>query len=195
MSELIEFETERLSLRQWRDADKAAFAAINADAIVMQYFPARLDRAQSDALLGEMQNHIGYNGWGVWAVEEKGTGTLLGGIGIQIPAPHMPVFPCVEIAWRMAANHWGKGFATEAAHGALRVGFDQLGLPEIVAFTSTINLRSRAVMQRLGMRDTGQTFEHPNIPEGHPLRKHCLYFLSRKQWQAAKSVESTPLNK
>lgn len=185
MSELIEFETERLRLRQWRDADKTPFAAINADARVMQYFPARLDRAQSDALLGELRHHIDHNGWGIWAVEEKATGTLVGGVGIQIPAPDLPVFPCVEIAWRLAVGHWGKGFATEAAQGALRVGFDQLGLPEIVAFTPMTNLRSREVMVRLGMRDTGQSFEHPNVPEGNLLRKHCLYFLSRKQWQAA----------
>jgi RimJ/RimL family protein N-acetyltransferase len=185
MSELIEFETERLRLRQWRDADKAPFAAINADARVMQYFPARLDRKQSDKLLGELQNHIDYNGWGVWAVEEKATGTLLGGVGIQIPAPDLPVFPCVEIAWRLAAAQWGKGFATEAARGALRVGFEQLGLPEIVAFTPMTNLRSREVMIRLGMRDTSQSFDHPAVPEGNPLRKHCLYFMSRKQWLAA----------
>ncbi|MEQ1581761.1 MAG: GNAT family N-acetyltransferase [Steroidobacteraceae bacterium] len=185
MSELIEFETERLSLRQWRDADKAPLAAINADPRVMQFFPARLEHAQSDALFGELQNHIDYNGFGIWAVEEKATGTLIGAIGIQIPAPDLPVFPCVEIAWRLAANQWGKGFATEAARGALHVGFDQLGLPEIVSFTPMTNLRSRELMKRLGMRDTGQTFEHPNVPEGHSLRKHCLYFLSRKQWQAA----------
>jgi RimJ/RimL family protein N-acetyltransferase len=185
MSELIEFETERLALRQWRDADRAPFAAMNADPRVMQYFPARLDRTQSDALFDDLQNHLDYNGFGVWAVDEKATGALVGAVGLQIPAPDLPVFPCVEIAWRLAAEHWGEGFATEAARGALRVGFDQLGLPEIVAFTSIGHLRSREVMKRLGMRDTGETFEHPKVPEGHPLRKHCLYFLSRKQWQAA----------
>jgi RimJ/RimL family protein N-acetyltransferase len=185
MSELIEFETERLLLRQWRDADKAPFAAINADPRLMQYFPARLDRAQSDAQWGELQNHIDYNGFGIWAVEEKATRTLIGGVGLQIPSPDLPVFPCVEIAWRLGTDHWGKGFATEAARGALRVGFDELGLPEIVSFTSTGNLRSRELMKRLGMRDTGETFDHPKVPEGHPVRKHCLYFLSRKQWRAA----------
>ncbi len=185
MSELIEFETGRLALRQWRDADRTPFAAMNADPRVMRYFPARLDRAQSDALLDDLKNHIDYNGFGIWAVDEKATGALIGAVGLQIPAPDLPVFPCVEIAWRLAAEHWGQGFATEAARGALRVGFDQLGLPEIVAFTSTGHLRSREVMKRLGMRDTGETFEHPRVPEGHPLRKHCLYFLSRKQWQAA----------
>jgi RimJ/RimL family protein N-acetyltransferase len=189
MPELIEFDTERLRLRQWRDLDQAPFAAINADAQVMQHFPARLDRTQSDALLGELQNHIDHNGWGFWAVEERATAALIGFVGIQIPAPDLPVFPCIEVGWRLAANHWGKGFATEAARGALRVGFDELGLPEIVCFTSIANLRSREVMKRLGMRDTGQTFEHPHVPEGHPLRKHCLYFLSRKQWQATNSPQ------
>ncbi len=185
MSVLIEFETERLVLRQWRDADRIPLAAINADPRVMEFFPARLDRARSDAQFDELQGHIDYNGWGFWAVEEKATTALIGFVGIQIPAPDLPVFPCIEVGWRLAANQWGKGFATEAAQGALRVGFDQLGLPEIVSFTSMANLRSREVMKRLGMRDTGQTFEHPHVPEGHPLRKHCLYFLSRKQWQAA----------
>lgn len=185
MSGVIEFETERLALRQWRDADKAPLAALNADPRVMQYFPARLDRAESDALFDELRNHIDYNGFGVWAVNEKATGTLVGAVGLQIPPPDLPVFPCVEIAWRLAAHHWGKGLATEAARGALRVGFEQLGLPEIVAFTSITNARSRELMKRLGMRDTGETFEHPRVPEGHALRKHCLYFLSRKQWLAA----------
>ena len=185
MSALIEFETERLALRQWRETDRAALAALNADPRVMQYFPAPLDRDASDALFDDLQNHLDYNGFGLWAVDEKATGTLVGAVGLQIPAPDLPVFPCVEIAWRLSAAHWGKGFATEAARGALRVGFEQLCLPEIVAFTSMGNVRSRELMKRLGMRDTGETFDHPRVPEGHPLRKHCLYFLSRKQWLAA----------
>ena len=185
MAELIEFETERLRARQWRDADCAPFAALNADPRVMQYFPARLDRAQSDALLLELSYHLVDNGFGIWAIEEKSTQALLGAVGLQIPSPDLPVFPCVEVAWRLGHDHWGKGFATEAARGALAVGFGQLGLPEIVAFTPVGNARSRRLMERLGMRDTGQSFEHPKVPEGSPLRKHCLYFLSGKTWKAA----------
>ena len=88
------------------------------------------------------------------------------------------------MGWRLAAKYWGKGYATEAARAALRVGFEQIALPEIVSFTSVGNIRSRAVMKRLGMRDTGETFEHPNVPAGSALREHCLYRLSREHWQA-----------
>jgi len=184
MAELIEFETERLRARQWRDADYAPFSALNADPRVMQYFPARLDRPQSDALLLELKMHIEDNGFGIWAIEDKSTHACIGAVGLQIPPPDLPVFPCVEIAWRLASAHWGQGLATEAARGALRAGFERLGLPEIVAFTSVANVRSRRLMERLGMRDTGETFDHPRIAEGHPLRRHCLYFLSQKQWRA-----------
>jgi RimJ/RimL family protein N-acetyltransferase len=185
VAEQIEFETERLLARHWRDGDEAPFASMNADPRVMQYFPARLDRPASDALLMELRMHLEDNGFGIWAIEEKSSRAFIGAVGLQIPAPDLPVFPCVEIAWRLASPHWGRGFATEAARGALRAGFEQLGLPEIVAFTSVANVRSRRLMERLGMRDTGETFDHPRLPEDHPLRRHCLYFLSREEWQAA----------
>ncbi|MEJ2444829.1 MAG: GNAT family protein, partial [Exilibacterium sp.] len=92
--------------------------------------------------------------------------------------------PCVEVGWRLAAKHWGNGYATEAARVALGVGFEQLALTDIVSFTTIGNVRSRAVMERLGMRDTGETFEHPNVPVGNALREHCLYRISLEQWQA-----------
>ncbi|MGB5557939.1 MAG: GNAT family N-acetyltransferase [Paracoccaceae bacterium] len=182
MAELIEFDTERLRLRQWCAADHEPFAVLNADPKVMELYPAPLDRAESDSMADRCQALIAERGWGFWAVETKSKNEFIGFVGLHTPAPELPLSPCVEVGWRLAAQHWGQGFATEAARGALRVGFERLELPEIVSFTSVINLRSRAVMERLGMREAENTFEHPNVPVGSVLRKHCLYRLSRGQW-------------
>ena len=179
MTDLIEFDTERLYLRQWYAADREPFAALNADPKVMEFYPAPLDRAASDAMANRCQSLIAERGWGCWAVETKKTQEFIGFVGLHIPAPELPCSPCVEVGWRLARQHWHKGYATEAARGALRVGFEILGLSEIVSFTSVHNLRSRAVMQRLGMREAAETFEHPNVPMGSVLRQHCLYRLSR----------------
>lgn len=184
MAELIEFDTERLRLRQWCAADREPFGALNADPKVMEFFPAPLDRAASDAMADRCQSLIAERGWGFWAIETKKTHEFIGFVGLHTPTPELPFSPCVEVGWRLAPQHWGKGFASEAARGALRVGFEFLGLLEIVSFTPVRNLRSRAVMERLGMRETADTFEHPNVPEGSALRKHCLYRLSREQWVA-----------
>jgi RimJ/RimL family protein N-acetyltransferase len=184
MLELIEFDTERLRLRQWCAADREPFAELNADPKVMEFYPALLNRAESDAMANRCEALIAERGWGFWAVETKSMHEFIGFVGLHTPAPELPFSPCVEVGWRLAVRHWGKGFATEAARGALRVGFERLGLSEIVSFTSTGNIRSRAVMERLGMHGTVETFEHPNIPVGSVLRKHCLYRLSRGQWVA-----------
>ena len=182
MAELIEFNTERLCLRQWCAADRAPFAALNADSKVMKFFPAPLDRTASDAMADRCQSLVAERGWGCWAAEIKETREFIGFVGLHTPAPEFPFSPCVEIGWRLAFHYWGKGFASEAARGALRIGFDLLGLPEVVSFTTVRNHRSRAVMERLGMRETADTFEHPHIPAGNALRQHCLYRLSREQW-------------
>lgn len=184
MKPLIEFDTERLRLRQWRSEDREPFAQINADPRVMEFYPTVLNRAQSDALAQRCQDLIAERGWGFWAAETKDKHTFIGLVGLHIPNFELPCSPCVEIGWRLAVQHWGKGFATEAARSALRVGFEELSLPHILSFTSLGNLRSRAVMERLGMRNTGTTFEHPNLPVGSALRRHCLYQLSRTQWAA-----------
>lgn len=182
MAKLIEFETERLRLRQWLAADREPFAALNADPKVMAFFPAPLERADSDAMADRCQSLIAERGWGFWAAETKETNQFIGFVGLHIPIPELPFSPCVEVGWRLAYPYWGKGFATEAAKGALQVGFELLKLPEIVSFTTLLNLRSRAVMERLEMRETAEMFEHPHVPVGNPLRKHCLYRLSREQW-------------
>lgn len=176
MAELIEVETERLRLRQWTLADREPFAALNADPRVMEYFPSTLSRAESDAMADRCQSLIEERGWGFWAVECKATGEFVGYVGLHIPSAELPFSPCVEIGWRLAFHHWGKGFASEAAKEALRVGFHLLGLKEIVSFAAVGNLRSRAVMKRLGMRESG-TFENPHPPEKIGLRTLCLYRL------------------
>jgi len=183
MSQIIEFETDRLRLRQWLPADREPFAALNADPNVMEFFPAILDRAASDAIADRCESLIAERGWGFWAAEEKESGQFIGFVGLHTPSPELPFSPCVEIGWRLATRYWNKGFATEAARGALRVGFELLRLKEIVSFTAVRNLRSRAVMEKLGMAEAPGTFEHPHLAEGHALRLHCLYRLSREQWQ------------
>ena len=175
----IEFDTERLRLRCWKDEDRAPFAALNADPRVMELFPSRLGREQSDAVVDRVQAHFAQRGWGFWAAELKASAQFIGFVGLNVPTVELPCSPCVEIGWRLAAAHWGRGYATEAARAALRVGFDRLGLDEIVSFTALANLRSQAVMERLGMQRDAQTFEHPAVAAGHALREHCLYRLRR----------------
>ena len=183
MADLNEIHTTRLLLRQWKPADRAPFAAMNADPRVMRHFPALLSRAESDAMADRCQALIKERGWGFWAVEAKATGTFIGFVGLHTPSAALPFSPCVEIGWRLAAAHWGQGLASEAARAALEVGFGSLDLPEIVSFTAIENRRSRAVMERLGMRES-EEFEHPGLPVGHPLRRHCLYRLERERFAA-----------
>ena len=177
-------ESDRLRLRQWQAADLPAFAEMGADPVVMEHFPARLDRERSDALALRFKAMIDDRGWGVWALERKAGGEFIGFVGLNIPSDELPFSPCVEIAWRLAQGYWHQGYASEAARVALRFGFVELDLEEIVAFTSLGNLRSQAVMVRLGMRRSPENFQHPALPEGHPLREHCLYRLARGEWRA-----------
>src|SRR5687767_6508609 len=128
MAELIEFETERLRLRQWQANDREAFAALNADPKVTEYFPFPIDRTASDAMVDRCQSLIAERGWGFWAAELKQTAQFIGFVGLHIPAAELPFSPCVEIGWRLAFQYWGKGYATEAALGSLRIGFERLNL-------------------------------------------------------------------
>jgi RimJ/RimL family protein N-acetyltransferase len=176
MSDGGELRTPRLCLRRWRATDAAPFAAMNADPRVMEHFPTVLSRAQSDALLARITAHLEEHGFGLWAVEIPGVAPLVGFVGLSRPQFQAHFTPCVEIGWRLAAEHWGRGYASEAAAVALGFGFERLGLPEIVSFTVPGNLRSRRVMERLGMtHDPTDDFDHPILPEGHPLRRHVLY--------------------
>jgi RimJ/RimL family protein N-acetyltransferase len=180
----IEVATERLRLRQWSPSDREPFAAINADAEVMRYFPSTLSPEASDRSIDAWQGELAERGWSNWAVELKATGEFIGFVGLSVPRRALPFMPCVEIGWRLARAHWRRGYATEAARAALRVGFEQLQLGEIVSFTSVLNLPSRAVMARIGMVDADEDFVHPGVPEGSPLRTHCLYRLSRARWSS-----------
>jgi RimJ/RimL family protein N-acetyltransferase len=177
---LAELATERLRLRQWREADRAPFAAMSADPVVMEFYPAPSTREESDAAIDRWRSQIEDQGWSNWAVEIAQSGEFIGFVGLTVPRRVLPFSPCVEIGWRVARPHWGKGYATEAARAALAFGFgfgfgEVGGLEEIVSFTALINRRSRAVMERIGMANANEDFEHPAVPEGHPLRPHCLY--------------------
>ncbi|VXC96074.1 putative enzyme [Enterobacterales bacterium 8AC] len=172
---IISFQTERLRLREWQDSDLPAFAALNADPAVMTYFPAILNRAESDALADRIRQLMQQQGWGFWAVEIKGGAPFIGFVGLAISGDDLPCSPCVEIGWRLAAEFWGQGYASEAAHGVLDLAFNTLNLAEVVSFTAEINQPSRRVMERIGMRFSGETFDHPRLAVGHPLRKHVLY--------------------
>ncbi len=173
-------ETNRLLLRAWRSEDLAPFAALNADPRVMEHFPAPLSRAESDALAERIQAHFDAHGFGVWAVEAPGVAAFAGFVGLAVPRFEAHFTPCVEIGWRLAAEHWGRGYATEGARAAMAFGFESLELDEIVSFTAPANVRSVRVMEKLGMtRDPEEDFDHPSLPEGHPLRRHVLY--RRKQ--------------
>jgi len=183
MTVLSDLQTKRLLLRQWKPADRAPFATMNADPRVMRHFPALLSRAESDAMADRCQALIEERGWGFWAVELKASGAFIGFVGLHTPSATLPFSPCVEIGWRLAADYWGQGLASEAARAALEVGFGRLDLSEILSFTAVENRRSRAVMERLGMRES-EEFEHPGGPVGHPLRRHCLYRLDRERFAA-----------
>ncbi len=181
----MQLETVRLRLRQWSKDDFPAFAALNADPEVMAYFPNCPTRNESDALARRIQGLIADRGWGLWAVEEKRSGSFMGLVGLNKVAPELPFAPAVEIGWRLARAYWGKGYATEAAREALRFAFEVLQLPEVYSFATIGNARSRAVMERLGMHDTGRNFEHPQVPAVSGLREHVLYRLNREQWNGA----------
>jgi len=174
--DLLTIETERLLLRPWRDADLEPFAALNADPEVMEFLPDVLTREQSDAFARRIHAHFAEHGFGLWAVEVAGGAPFVGFVGLAVPRFEAHFTPCVEVGWRLAREHWGSGYATEAALGALAYGFGELGLHEIVSFTVPANVRSRRVMERIGMvRDPLDDFEHPVLPPGDPLRRHVLY--------------------
>lgn len=170
--------TARLQLRQWTDADLEPLAAMNADPEVMAHFPAPLSRPESAAMLDRLRSQIAEHGWGLWALDLRRSGTLIGFTGLAIPGFEAHFTPAVEIGWRLARTYWGHGYATEAARAAAAYGFDQLGLSEIVSFTTVDHRASRAVMERLEMtHDPADDFEHPMLPLNHRLSRHVLYRL------------------
>jgi len=148
----------------------------------MEHFPALLSRAESDALAARIRREMDERGFGLWALEAPGVASFIGYTGLSVPRFSAHFTPCVEIGWRIAREHWGRGFASDAACAALEQGFGALGLDEIVSFTSVGNARSRRVMERIGMtHDPADDFEHPGLAPGHPLRRHVLYRIRRDQ--------------
>ena len=179
---LIEFNTQRLRLRQWRASDIGPFIAMSGNPKVMEFLPDLMRPVDGRAVARRIRSLIAERGWGLWAVEEIGGAPFIGFVGLHVPSAELPFAPCVEIGWRLAPQFWGKGYATEAAFGALKIGFEQIGLDEIISFTAQRNHRSEAVMRRLGMQRQPGTFRLPNLPSDHPLSKHVLYRLQRTDW-------------
>ena len=169
-----ELRTDRLVLRRWLDTDRAPFAQLNADAEVMRFFPAPLSSADSDDLAARADAMFDLHGYGLWALERRDTGEFIGFTGLAPMPDGIPGSGGVEVGWRLARAAWGQGFATEAATAALEFGFETLGLAEVNSITAVTNIRSRRVMERLGMRPADE-FEHPRLPVGSPLRPHVRY--------------------
>jgi RimJ/RimL family protein N-acetyltransferase len=172
-----EIRTARLLMRPWRDEDREPFAAMNADPVVMEHFPAPLTREESDAFVDRIETHFTTHGYGLWVLEDE-TG-FLGFTGLNWATFDAPFNPSLEVGWRLKREAWGKGYATEAATEALRRGLQVE--PRITSFTALVNGRSWRVMERIGMRrDIG--FDHPRVPDGHPVRPHILYVADRDTW-------------
>ncbi|GAC1416106.1 MAG: GNAT family N-acetyltransferase [Acidobacteriaceae bacterium] len=176
----LQLETPRLILRAWREADRAPFAAMNADPAVMTYFPALMSPAESDEAILRYQRAMENTGFGFLAAEHRATGVFLGIIGAQTMrdvVPNLPQ-PAVEIGWRLALYAQGQGFATEGARAVVDFCFRTLKLPELVAVTALGNRASRHVMEKLGMTHRPDLdFDHPRVPPGHPHLRHTLYQL------------------
>ncbi len=182
--------TDRLILRRWREADREPFAALNADPAVTEYLQGQMTWEASDAFVDRIEAQWDAAGWGLWAVEVPGVSDFIGYVGLW-PADYVFGTPMVEVGWRLAHAHWGNGYATEAAREALRFGFEEVGLEEIVSFTVPQNVRSRRVMERIGLvRDPADDFDHPRVdPPAYPqLVRHVLYRISRTRWTESDSL-------
>ena len=187
--------TSRLILREWKWSDREPFAKMNTDPRVMEYFPGPLSRAESDAMVDRIEAVGRESGLGPLAAELRETGEFIRSVGLLAPSFDAHFTPCVEIGWRLAFEHWGRGYATEGGLAVLDHGFEAIGLHEIVSFTTAGNLRSRRVMERLGMaRDPGDDFDHPRLREGHPLRRHVLYRIGAGLWASKRGAHPVRLS-
>jgi len=176
-------QTERLSLRQWRPEDRLPYAALNADPLVMEYYPRVLSREESDASAARIQAALGEQRFGLWAVEVSDACPFIGYVGLAEAGFAAHFTPCVEIGWRLAREHWGRGYATEAATAVCRYAFESLGLEQLVSFTVPANWRSRRVMETLGMRrDEKDDFDHPHLAPGHALGRPVLDPMAAADW-------------
>ncbi len=178
-------ETNRLILRLWQEDDFEPLAALSADPRVMAHYPKTLTRSEVGVFFDRIRAHQGSYGYGLYAVERKDQPGCIGYIGLLTTDFSADFTPATEIGWRLAFDHWGQGFATEGAKAVLAYGFSELHLPEIVSFTAMGNVASCRVMEKIGLvRNVSDDFDHPNLPEGHSLRRHVLYRLSDQSWRA-----------
>ena len=187
MAVVPELRTERVLLRAWREQDKQPYAQLNADPEVMAHFPSGLTAEQSDQMVDRMAAHLEEHGWGLWAAERLDTHQFIGFVGLSAPTWHVDgLTPCVEIGWRIARRHWGLGLAPEAATAVLAFAFEHVDLPrdEVVSFTTTLNVKSQRVMQKIGLReDPAREFDHPMTP-GWAEQRHVVYCIDRQRWTA-----------
>lgn len=191
MREIPTLRGARVLLRPWRDSDRAPFARLNADPAARLYFPTIATAEQSNLEADRIAEHFEREGFGLWALEIPGVTEFAGFVGLMRPSYEAHFTPCVEVGWRLLPDYWRRGYASEAAELALAYGFEVLGLDEIVSLTTVTNQPSRRVMDRIGLRrDPADDFDHPRIAEGHPLRPHVLYRLSRADWQQRKQAEA-----
>jgi RimJ/RimL family protein N-acetyltransferase len=175
-----ELRTQRLLLRRWQPEDREAFATMNADPHVMEFFPGRLSREATEERVDRIEAHFIEHGFGLWAVEIVGITPFAGMLGLAVPPFQTAFTPCVEVAWRLQREHWNRGYATEGGTAALEFGFGALGLKEVLSYTVPANLASRRVMEKIGMTHSpAEDFDHPLVPDGHPLKRHVLYRICR----------------
>jgi RimJ/RimL family protein N-acetyltransferase len=169
-------QSDRLIMRRWRDEDLDPFAALNADPAVMEHIQKVLTREESAGFIDRIEAEFEECGWGLWAVEVKDGAPFIGFVGLHRVPFQVKSSTAIEVGWRLAHEHWGHGYTTEAAERAVRFGYDEAGLLEVLSFTNPANVRSWKVMERIGMvRDPSSDFEHPNVPVGHHLRDHIVY--------------------
>ena len=183
---MIPVVTERLILRIWRDEDRAPFAAMNADPLVMQHFPETLTEAESNAIVDRLLASFEATGRTFFAVEEQASGRFIGLLGLRDVPARLPIAPAVELGWRLVADVWGQGYATEGARAMLRLGFEEFQLDRLIAYTTPPNAASRRVMQKIGLvRDAASDFDHPDLEADHPLLRHIVYGIDREAWLAS----------
>jgi RimJ/RimL family protein N-acetyltransferase len=185
--------TERLLMRRWQDSDREPFADLNGDPETMLYFPAPLSRAASDALIDRIESSFDQLGYGLWALEVVATGEFIGLTGLNPMPDDVPGAGGVEVGWRLAKRAWHHGYATEAARAAVGVAFDGVGLDEVWSMTAVLNEPSQAVMRRLGMTEVAR-FDHPRVPQGHPLQPHVTYHLARPQRSRPTAEQPDPVS-
>ena len=181
MTTVHQLQTARLRLRQWQDKDLEPLAALNGDEEVMKFFPSTLTFEESEQAASKYKRKIEENGWGFWVSERLSDRAFMGIVGLNC-VDDLPIGDCIEVGWRLATPFWGFGYASEAARACLHFAFGELELDEVVAITTVNNIRSRAVMDRLGMIDARENFDHPKVDAATGLREHVLYKINKERF-------------